>query len=623
MPKAASKSQTERIALAKAGEFKLVDSFKIGYRNREEITMLPPGVLVEGSKNVVTNTSGRVGMVKGYSLDGSASVVLAPIKSGMPIWKTSKGYERNLRAGFLLNNDGKLQFRYDDNGTIRWVDLLTGLTSVDFNFADFWDFNTEKIALLLMVNGTSSIYEWSGATATFGSATTNTIVIGDPTTTWGQEGFLTQGTRKVTIGTTDYTYTGGESTTTLTGVTPDPTLGGYSAGALIFQTIRTTAASTVASLGLSTVAVIGASLNQIYYGNLQRNDVYASKVNNYKDCAFGTPRLPGEGALFNLGTPIVGFAPQEGQMYMSAGLDEWYLTQFTLSSDLTKESLSVGKLKTGARQGAQTQSLITKDKNSVVFVSNEPTLSSLGRVENIFQTPQIVDVSFSIINDMNAYDFTDGSTYYWKNFVFMAVPRSSIVRIYNKTDPQAQYWEAPVEYPITGFYEVDGDLYGHGYLTSESYKLFDGYNFNTHPIEAIALFSYQNFGVRSQTKSFDEFYQEGRCTQNGVLKTGVIYETDGFMTDTEYEMDGNSKYVAVPTDQNSLGKFAFGKQPLGTNISNSTLPPKFRKIITFTKTPFYEYQPKFSSFDKDFVWELIAFGPEASLTSEGNNDIKD
>ena len=628
MPQAASKNSSfgfsKRLSAAKMREFTIVDSFKLGYRNREEVTMLPPGVLVFGSQNVLTQTSGRVGIAPGYALDGSSSVVLAPIL-GSITWMTSKGLERNVRAGFLTSagNDGKLQFRYEDaDGNIQWIDLLTGLDSTNFNFTDFWDANGEQIALLLGVNDDGNIYEWSGAEAQFLSATSTTVTIGNPETI-AELGFYTQNTRGFTINGVPYTYTGGETTDTFTGVSPDPSAAG-SAGDLIFQTIRATSVATITDLGLSSVAVIGTVDNQVYYGELTNNDVYISKANDYKDCSFTSAgRLPDEGGKLNLGSTVVGFSPQEGQMYISAGLDQWYLVEFTLSSDLTKEDVSVGPLKTGARQGAQSQAFITKDKNDIIFYSNEPTVSSLGRVQNILQTPQITDISFPIINDVNSYDSADGSTYYWKNFILVAFPRESLIRIYNKTDPSANYWEAPLMYPVSRFYEVDGELYGHGYLTSESYKLLSGYNFKGQPIDARAIFSYQNYGSRFASKSFNEFYQEGRCTQNGILKTGIIYETDGAATDTEYEMDGSDiNFVAISKNENSLGKNSLGKQPLGGNISSqATDPPKFRKIQTFPRTSFYECQIKFSSVEKDFNWSIIAFGPNVQPTSEGNNPI--
>ena len=60
-PKTAATFQHSlRLARAKALEFHLVSGFKEGYRNREDVTVLPEGVLVAGSQNVMTNTFKRV-----------------------------------------------------------------------------------------------------------------------------------------------------------------------------------------------------------------------------------------------------------------------------------------------------------------------------------------------------------------------------------------------------------------------------------------------------------------------------------------------------------------------------------------------------------------------------------
>jgi hypothetical protein len=617
--------QSKRLSQAKLHEFTLVDTFKLGYRNREEITMLAPGVLITGSQNVVTNTAGRVGVVKGYALDGPASTVLAPILASFD-WQTAKGYARNLRAGFLTTagNDGKLQFRYVNSaGTVTWVDLLTGLTSSNFNFVDFWDFNTEKIAFLLFVNGSNKIYDWSGATTTYASSTINTITK-QGTTTWAEEGFLITGSQIITIGSIDYTYTGGTATTTLTGVTPDPTGAGISVGDLIFQKVRSTLNSSMTGNPLPTNDIIGILNNQVYVGNLKLNDVYVSKANSFTDYSFATPRLPATGAILHLGSQAVGFAPQQDQMYIAAGKGEWYQTKFTLSADLTAEALQIVKLKTASNQAARSQAFISKDKNNVIFVSNEPVVSALGPVTNVLNVPQITDVSFSIINDMNAYNFTDGSIFYWKNFILVAIPKLSLIRIYNQTQPKDMYWEAPVFYPVSRFSVINGELYGHSYLTSESYKLFTGYNFRGSVIDARAVFSFNNYGSRFATKGFNEFYYEGRCTQNGTLNLGLQFETEGCSTNLSFPMAGDSQWVCSYKGANSLGKNSIGKQPIGGNIAiPQSDPPKFRKIKTMPRNSFYEESTSFTSVEKDFQWEIIAFGPATASTSEGNNNISD
>ena len=609
-------------------DFTLVENFKWGYRNREDKTTLPPGVLVEGSQNVLTNTFQRVANRKGYTLDGAANTDLAPIVRSFD-WFTSKGYERNMRAGFLTSagNDGKLQYRYvASDGTVTWRDLLTGLTSVDFNFTTFWDFTTEKIDVMLAVNGSSNIYEWSGGVTTIASVGTNTLTK-QGTETWGELGFYLTGTTLVTINGVDYTYTGGEGTTTLTGVTPDPALAAppIAAGDIAHQTVRVTANSAMTSIPAAFPNALIANLyNQIYIGALTDNSVYISNVNDYKDYSFATPRVVGEGALVTLGSTTKALIPQENAMYMSAGKDEWYETAFTLSADITTESLTVQKLSTTTQQAAISQLATSKIKNSVVFLSNEPIINTFGRVDNVVLTPQMTDISFSIVNDMNNYDFTGAAMFYYRKFVYVAVPAESLVLMYNMTDPKNPYWEAPQVIPISCFSIIGGELYGHSSQVSETYKLFDGYNDNGVPIDAIAMFSFNNYGSRSTSKGYNQFYVEGYITSNTTLTLGIQYETDGCATETSYDIVGtDTQIVCLGGDDNSLGKNSLGKQPLGSLIipSSATLPPKFRVIRTFPIHYFYEDQISFESITTDSQWEIICFGPQLTSARDLNISI--
>src|SRR5690606_14671061 len=175
------------------------------------------------------------------------------------------------------------------------------------------------------------------------------------------------------------------------------------------------------------------------------------------------------------GTPTA-LIPQENSMYLSAGQNQWYETTFTLSSDLTSEQLTIQRLKTTARQGAKSQALTNKIKNSIVYVSNELILNTLGRVSNVVLTPHVTDISFPLVNDFNGYDFTDACVFYFQKFVYIAIPREGLIRVYTMTNsvdnsevmPASTqfYWEAPLTIPVSRFSIIDGELYGHSYLTS-------------------------------------------------------------------------------------------------------------------------------------------------------------
>lgn len=87
-----------RIGQAKVREFTLTDNFALGYRNREDKTKLNPGVLIEGSQNVLTSVNNTVGITKGYVLDGQSA------NESFLLWEAEAG-----GLGFLLlESTGKI-----------------------------------------------------------------------------------------------------------------------------------------------------------------------------------------------------------------------------------------------------------------------------------------------------------------------------------------------------------------------------------------------------------------------------------------------------------------------------------------------------------------------------------
>lgn len=482
--------------------------------------------------------------------------------------------------------------------------------------------------------------------------TSNNTITKQGTKTWAQEGFYNAGTHSVIINGVAFQATGGWNSTILTGVSPNPTGAGV-AGDVVFQEVEETPNSSIVGLPFDFEDdLIQTFDQQLYLGSLIANQIFVSKINNYKDFSTHAPtrttRITGDGIVLIANAPPRAFVIQEDLLYVSAGINQWYtVSQEVLSTPVVETNASppvstiinldvttptLKRLKTTGLQGALSQAFVGKNKNDVIFVSFEPIVNSLGRVDNVVLTPQMADLSFSIVNDMNKYDFTDGSIYFWQNFIFVAVPKAGLLRVYNMTkDTTTQnptnspihYWEAPLTMPFSRFSVIDGDLYGHSYLVSETYKMFNGYNFNGHPIPAKAVFAYQQYGVRPQNKSENEYYVEGYISENATLDMQVNYELDG--TGGQYNgtiVGDDVQIVQVPGSTASLGKESLGKNPLGGDLQ---IQPddvnKFRVIKTFPRTPYYEASPSFSSSGIDFIWSLIGFGPAMVPTSEGNNPI--
>lgn len=639
-------------ATHKVGDYSLVPKFN-GYRAREDHTILEPGTLISPSKNVISNTSGRVGQVSGYALDGAASPTIDSGILSSYDFTNFKGDVRNMRAGFLTSagNDGKLQYRYrTGSGTnadpyvVNWITLASGLTNVRLSYTNYWD-NTALVPLLTWVDGSNNVFQWNGAVTQLASATATTVTK-TGTRTWAQEGFATSGTRSIVINGVPATYSGGENTTTLTGVSVD--YSAYAANSIIHQQYVTTALSTMTSI----LATFGPTLvgcgqkNQLYLGSSSSNVIYISKVNDFTNYAYTTPvRVAGEGFNLPLDEPPTKFIPQEDRtkenatdMYISQGLNHWSVIEMIPSSDLSKETITNRRLKVAPLLGAKSERLVTKMKNEIVFLANDKTVNFFG-YQSYQYVPAIIDFGYTIIDDLNSYDFTDASVFYHKNLILLAIPAEGLIRVYNMTDQSKQYtsyfrdiedvtqqpwyWEAPITYPISGFYVVDGELYGHSYTTSESYKLFTGGSFNGQDIETNATFAYDDHGDRTQSKGSDEIWVEGYIKQNTKLTVTVAGDMGTLMTSQTTTIDGADKsIVSYGSGGGSLGKDPLGSKPYGgTDLSTSTLPAWFHVAKTYPQVPSYLELVSFSSKGVDLQWELITFGTNAKFTPEGNNAI--
>lgn len=588
-------------------KFELIDSF-IGYSAKKDITNLDPRFLVSPSQNVLINDGEKVSIRGGYSLYGVASTALFPITSSHD-WNTSTGTEANLRFA-----DTTLQVYYSS----VWRTVKTGFTSgATLNFSEWWS-SAESKDLLLFVDGTVNMYMWSGGMTTYASSTSNTITK-QGTSTWAESRFLIAGTRQIDIGGITYTYTGGESTTTLTGVTPDPTTGGHSAGDFTIQTVRTTTNYISSSVNLLTLATLN---NQVYVTPVGRRDVYVTKNTDYTNYSFSSPRVPGEGALLTLDSPCIGFAIGEKDMYMSGSKNEWYQTVFTLAAALTTESLTVNRLKTSPGQGALGQSAIGNAKNYIMYINNEKAVDFIGRIEQI-EGPQSKPLSDPIKLEVAGYSTViTPHVKYFKSRTYFAFPSEGKVLIY---DHERQYWHPPQILPVRRFAIIGGELYGHSSQVTETYKLFDGTNDNTNPIYARAYFAYRNYGQRAHQKQFNEWFSEGFIASNTTLQMGLKYDFGGFTSIVGKEISGDDNDILFSTTADgSFGKSPFGENPLGSIVDSASNLAKFRIIHEITKNEldFFEVQDFYESNEADFQWELMAHGGNITLATAQPIGIK-
>lgn len=159
----------------------------LGYRSRSDPTATPSGFLVSGSQNVLINEAtdkdgDKVETRAGYQYLGASSTDRNDIVSEFTL-KTKAG---NTIMG-RMDDNGDLEYYSEDSDA--WETLLTGLNG---SYPLRWTTAhnaTELLRILLFVNHSTYLYEWSGAFALWSSDAATTITKAG-TTTFAEEGFL-------------------------------------------------------------------------------------------------------------------------------------------------------------------------------------------------------------------------------------------------------------------------------------------------------------------------------------------------------------------------------------------------------------------------------------------------
>ena len=454
----------------------------------------------------------------------------------------------------------------------------------------------------------------------------------------------------ISVNGSTYNYLGGALSTTLTGLSALPTFTQHypmwqqtasvnfsGVGHVTFGLITPTPSSFFTCDLISVIQ----TTNQVVVASIANNVVYLSKAGTYKDYSQSRARVQYDGDMFTTIGSVTALQPQENAMYVSAGINEWYTTNFvqtTIANQSTGttiiyENAQLQQLKTAALQAAQSQYASTKIANDVVFLSNEPIISSLGRVADILTTPQITDLSYSIQNDIDAYNDTDAWMAYNKKFLYVGFPKMGLFRMYNMTDPKKPFWEAPQNIALSGVSFIGTTVIGHSYQTSESYIMNTGYsdralsiNQTGLPISWAMVFAFQESGLRAKRKSFNKFFIEGYIGSACNVSIGFVYRSPnpGLIASQTLTVNGNASYVLNSQSQVSLGKSSLGKNSLGGDIQYPTqlnLPPYFAVFKTTTRQPHLAYQPQISGYGVNQIFQLLSYGNNGAPTSEGESDI--
>lgn len=580
------------------------------YNSKADPTNLPPETLVAGSQNVIINDQERVETRAGYEIFGAVAAGSNPVKSEFD-WKHSSEGEILLRE---IN--GTLQFYSETSDAFET--LLAGLSATyPVRFTTVWN-GTELIDILLFVNHSAVLYEWSGGAGTFASATATTIDINEVI---ASSRFLTSGTREIRVkdsgGTwRTFAYTG-QSGSQFTGVTPDPTAFTFTAGALVIQEVRSNSSTPAAGFINDVIEVFQ---NQIFFGSSTSQRLYVSSNTSYTSVSFSSPRVAGEGALITLDATCVGLkAPgmkdtdTESKVIAFCRGNRAYKITFEISpgSAADREVPRVKPLAIAEGQGALSQELIAKVKNTIVWLSTDKELIDLGQIEGGSFKEAISD---PIKSDFANAVFTNGDIKFWRSSIFITAPADGRVYVY---DVSKGFWQPPQIMGMRKLSIYADLLYGHSNAVDETYRLFSGSSDNSNPIAFKAHWSYRNSGERALLKNFDRFFTELYIQSNTTVSCSILFEWKGAKRILTWELDGSdASFLFTPNVDASLGVNPLGTNPLGGQLEAGENTPKYRRFKTIQPTDHFEYQIRLESDEVDDVWQALSTGSNAL---ESNN----
>ena len=615
-----------------------------GYQTATDESNTDFRLLVSGSKNVLVDFQKKVKSRSGYSRLGSGNTALTEIRNGWT-WNTSTGTKLPMR---FYDDELEVYLEEVDGYTIdAWTRVMSGLSTTELLRSCInkggnggWYDTTEKLDLCLMVIANANLYEWTGAVAVVESVTANTITK-KSTSTFAENRFYTSRDKtliNVRTG-TEFTYTGGETTVTLTGVSGSPVTDGMVVGDILVQKVKTRSNLPSAS---RTNHFIYNFENQIIIGSEDDNLVLGCQNTDLTDWTPSSPRVAGEGFSLTLDSPTRGITSLGSILLIGSGKSSIFkvvFEQVAVGTTLA-ESVKIKKLDVGVNQGFLNQESIVPVGNTIFYLTNEVALRSIEDPDNL---TGINPKTFSnpIKPDFDAEDWDNAFGMWYKNVLYLSTPDASHLYMLNFVQDADgklfRFWNPPQVLPVGAMTLISKDgveqLYGHSNGVPETYLLFDGASDGQYdsmdtadklPIECRAIYAYNSYKSKGELKNFDEYYIDGEITPaTKELNLIIKYDYGGSTGTITKTIDGSVEEILEgQVGFNSLAQQSLAVNPMGGLLNPPTDARKFRVVYEIAKEDFFEMQTEFYSNDVDKYWAVINHGANAKLSKRIATNIK-
>jgi len=592
----------------------------LGYVSSIDKTNIVENALVKGSQNIYKKLSGTMAVREGQKRLGVANTTESSCSSAF-VWSTSWGVVYKM---VIANSN---LYVVIDN---IWYSLLSSLTKTRYVFDKYWD-NSEKKDRLLFVNGTDDMFHWSGGYAVIDSTTSNSITK-TGTTSWAEVGFsTTSGQKTVVINGTTYTYTGGETTTTLTSVTPDPT--GEANGSTVLQSVFTNSNSPATNFLSDFIKVIN---NQVYVGSYTSRLIYMSDNADFTDYTVPSPQLSGSPGLFVLDNTAKGIGVRQGKAHVGFGQNGWAVISFEIvSNDNVLTRVNTIDIKPiSLLQAPLAHEFIDNIGDNLIYLAQDQQLRSFGDFNNLFGVGY-PSLSQEVATELSEETFTGGGLKSIGEYIYITAPNSG--KVYLRQERTSidiegnivaeRLWHSPFIWNATFIDQASGVVIAFSNANPQIYQVWDTGQWHDDspadealPYSCIMALGYRGESRRQGLWVFDKTFTEGYMTLGTPLNLLINYNYQGSTGAINMPINSVAKPAFLfESPIASLGEASLGDESLGDQISsdiNQETLAKFKVINSVSIVNCFEWQPVFYSDTVDAQWEILAVATNAEVALE-------
>lgn len=604
-----------------------------GFKNRDNASQLLGSFVV--GQNVKFSGNSLPAIRDGFTVLGTEASNTTPVQRAW-VFKNRDGdiFEIKAYSTFL--------YFWMTGVSTEWQLLDDGFTSgLEFGYGNIGetggDFHT------FFCNGTDAWKQWNGANAVISSVAANTLTK-TGAGTWTAANFYSTGTRAVMINGVEYDYTGGDGTTTLTGVTPDPN-GVVTAGMVAVQAPRAVSFTSAPAVS----QVIAAHDGRLHARSDTKKTVWNySKLDNPDDFTTGANDGDAGTKDVEFGDSITTFGKLNKAIlcFKKNIIKSLEFVQGNSRIDVPFYRTIVPADDKSTTIGATNQRSTFATPYGMVFVTQDKQLLLLTGVTGNNE-PQYIVLSEPIQPLFDNGVHTDATGICVDNILWYSF-KSSIDATYNDTvirgDMTQQtaskdgkvipiLWDAPyVGWNVKDWTAVynsstgKNEVHFHSSTNSNSYKITptsktdNPSEGNDGSFTSIIRSWAETFGVPHKQKRVSAGFIEIKMAENAEILSTLLFDEDGVTAQQERVLDADSAdHKFTKTAYNPFGASPFGTVQFGSNPSIDDLPVYRFDLEILPNTYFFNISLQLSTSGAAQNFEVVRFGLELAEIVQSNS----